>query len=251
MGSEDSIRTEGYRQAMSTNLIRVIGPGRAGSTIAARLRERGGRVVLAREPGPGDVVLLAVPDRAIAEVAASVEPGPWVGHLSGATTLEALAPHGERRFALHPLMTFRGDADPGQLDGAFAAIGGASPAAVGLARELSALLGVTPFELAERDRARYHAAACIAGNFLSTIYATATRLDESIGFCDAKRALYPLMRATLENARADARGFALTGPIARGDGATVAAHLAALADDPGAVELYRVLARATEELSRS
>ena len=236
---------------MSDHLFRVIGPGRAGSTIAARLRGRGCRVVLAREPGPGAVVLLAVPDRAIAEVAATVAPGPWVGHLSGATRLDALAPHGARRFALHPLMTLRGDGDPAQLDGAFAAIGGASADAVEIARELAGLLGVTPFELADRDRARYHAAACIAGNFLSTIYATATRLDETIGIREAKRALYPLMRATLENARADADGFALTGPIARGDEATVAAHLAALEDDPAAAELYRVLARATEKLARA
>ena len=236
---------------MSTNLIRVIGPGRAGSAIAARLRERGGRVVLAGEPGPGAIVLLAVPDRAIAEVAASIEPGPWVGHLSGATPLAALAPHGDRRFALHPLMTFRPGGDPAQLDGAFAAIGGASPRAVAVACELAELLGVTPFELADRDRARYHAAACIAGNFLATIYATATRLDRSIGIGQAKQALYPLMRATLENARADADGFALTGPLVRGDEETVAAHLAALADDPETAELYRVLARATTALARA
>ena len=82
-------------------------------------------------------------------------------------------------------------------------------------------------------------------------YATATRLDRSIGIGQAKQALYPLMRATLENARADATGFALTGPIARGDEETVTAHLAALADDPDTAELYRVLARATTALARA
>lgn len=235
---------------MSDRLFRVIGPGRAGSTLAARLRDRGHRVVLARDPGPGDVVVIAVPDRAIAEVAATVAPGPWVGHLSGATSLDALAPHAERRFALHPLMTFRPDGDPAQLEGAFAAIGGASSAALAIASSLSQALGLRSFELAEADRGRYHAAACIAGNFLSTLYATATRLDESIGIPEARQALFPLMRATLENALVDRDCFALTGPIARGDAATIALHESALADDEEAAALYAALRRATERLTR-
>jgi predicted short-subunit dehydrogenase-like oxidoreductase (DUF2520 family) len=78
--------------------IRIVGAGgRVGSTMAARLAERG--VVLdADEPA---LVLLCVPDRTIAEVAANFEPGPWVAHVSGATPLTALAPH-VRRFGLHP-----------------------------------------------------------------------------------------------------------------------------------------------------
>jgi ketol-acid reductoisomerase len=80
--------------------VTIIGSGRVGSAVAARLRERGVRV----EPG-GRLVLICVPDEAIAEVAAAIETGPWVGHVSGATPLAALEPH-RRRFSLHPLQTF-------------------------------------------------------------------------------------------------------------------------------------------------
>ena len=79
----------------------VIGAGRVGSAIAARLRERG----LALGADEPELVLLCVPDRAIAEVAAGLEPGPWVAHVSGATPLAALDPH-RRRFGMHPLQTF-------------------------------------------------------------------------------------------------------------------------------------------------
>ena len=95
----------------------VIGAGRVGSAIAARLRERG-LDLAADEP---ELVLLCVPDRAIAEVAAATATGPWVAHVSGATPLAALEPH-ERRFGLHPLQTFTRDRGAEQLDGAFAAI---------------------------------------------------------------------------------------------------------------------------------
>ena len=81
--------------------IRIIGHGRAGSALSARLRERG----LEWRDGKPDLVLLCVPDSAIREVAATIEPGPWVAHVSGATPLAALAPH-VRRFGLHPLQTF-------------------------------------------------------------------------------------------------------------------------------------------------
>ena len=95
----------------------VIGAGRVGSAMAARLRERG-LDLSADEP---ELVLLCVPDRAIAEVAAALEAGPWVAHVSGATPLAALDPH-ERRFGLHPLQTFTRDRGAEQLDGAFAAV---------------------------------------------------------------------------------------------------------------------------------
>ena len=97
--------------------VHVIGAGRVGSAMAARLRERG-LDLSSDEPG---LVLLCVPDRAIAEVAASLPPGPWVAHVSGATPLAALAPH-ERRFGLHPLQTFTRGRGAEQLDGAFAAV---------------------------------------------------------------------------------------------------------------------------------
>ena len=93
--------------------VHVIGArGRVGRAVSVRLAERG----LVSSGTDPDIVLLCVPDRAIAEVAAAVEPRPWVGHVSGGTPLEALAPH-ERRFSLHPLQTFTHDRGPEQLDG--------------------------------------------------------------------------------------------------------------------------------------
>jgi len=99
--------------------IRVIGRGRLGSAVAARLLERGHRL----DDGDPQLVLLCVPDSAIAEVARSIAPGPWIAHTSGATPLGALAPHATR-FGVHPLQTFVRGRGPEQLDGAWAAVTG-------------------------------------------------------------------------------------------------------------------------------
>src|SRR6476661_1196616 len=99
--------------------VNVIPWRRVGSALRARLGERGVEL----RDGGAELVLLCVPDRAIAEVAAGIEPGPWVAHVSGATPLAALAPH-ERRFSVHPLQTFTRSRGPEQLDGAWAAVTG-------------------------------------------------------------------------------------------------------------------------------
>ncbi|HEY6607811.1 MAG TPA: DUF2520 domain-containing protein [Candidatus Limnocylindria bacterium] len=218
--------------------IHLIGTGRAGGAIRARLRERGLRVTDGRKPDPSaELVLLAVPDAVIAEVASSVEVGPWIAHVSGATRLAALDPH-ERRFSTHPLQTLSAARGPDQLDGAWAAVSGESPEAVARARWLAETLGLEPFEVADADRSRYHAAAVIGGNYVVTLHQVATRLLAEVGA--PPEAIVPLMRRTIEN------GFELTGPIARGDWSTVEAHLAALAErDPDLVPLYRALAEAT------
>ena len=119
--------------------VHVIGSGRVGSAVSARLRERG---VDVREGA--DLVLICVPDGAIAEVAGGIEPGPWVAHVSGATPLAALDPH-ERRFSLHPLQTFTRARGPEQLDGAWAAITAESEEARATGFALAEKLGVQPF----------------------------------------------------------------------------------------------------------
>src|SRR4051794_13644133 len=96
--------------------VTVIGAGRAGTAIAARLRERG---LAVRDDA--ELRILCVPDRAIAEVARSIEPGPWIAHVSGGTPLAALDPH-TRRFSVHPLQTLTKQRGPEQLDGAFAGV---------------------------------------------------------------------------------------------------------------------------------
>jgi predicted short-subunit dehydrogenase-like oxidoreductase (DUF2520 family) len=210
--------------------VTVIGAGRAGSAIAARLRERG---IGVREDAA--LRLICVPDRAIAEVARAIEPGPWVAHVSGGTPLAALDPH-ERRFSMHPLQTLTKARGAEQLDGAWAAVTGETDEARARALWLAETLGLRPFALADDRRALYHAGASIASNFLVTLYRTAAELVEEAGA--PAEALVPLMRRTIEN------GFELTGPIARGDLETVARHLEAL-DGTGHERLYTVLAEAT------
>ncbi len=220
--------------------IHVIGTGRAGGAILARLRERRIRVTEGREPDPSAaLVLLAVPDSAIAGVAAGVSIGPWIAHVSGATRLAALDPH-LRRFSMHPLQTLTRERGAEQLDGAWAAISAETEEALARARWLAETLGLRPFEIADADRTLYHAAAVIGGNFLVTLYRVATRLMTEVGA--PPEAVVPLMTRTIEN------GFDLTGPIARGDWSTVEAHLEALAKrDPDLAPLYRALAEATRE----
>ena len=219
------------------NRIHVIGSGRVGSAVAARLRERG---VAVGEDDP-ELVLLCVPDSAIAEVAASVSPGPWVAHVSGATPLAVLAPHA-RRFSVHPLQTFTRERGAEQLDGAWAAVTAETEAARAAGRSLAETLGLRPFDLADSARTLYHAGAVFASNYVVTLQRAASLLFESAGA--PPEALEPLMRRTIEN------GFELTGPIARGDWDTVAAHRAAIQEHRAELEhLYETLAGATLALA--
>jgi len=213
--------------------VNVIGRGRVGSALSARLRERGVEL----RDGSAELILLCVPDRAIAELAAGIEPGSWVAHVSGATALAALDPH-TRRFSLHPLQTFTLDRGPEQIDGAWAAVTAETDEARRLARELATTLGLKPFDLDDDARLLYHAGAAIASNYLVTLYRSASRLFEDAGA--PPEALVPLMTRTIEN------GFELTGPIARGDWATVERHLAAIrAREPELEEMYSALAEVT------
>jgi predicted short-subunit dehydrogenase-like oxidoreductase (DUF2520 family) len=220
---------------MRIETVNVVGRGRVGSAVAARLEERG---VAVREDG-AEIVLLCVPDSAIpaAVECQTLAVSQWVGHTSGATPLSALSSH-ERRFGLHPLQTFNRSGDPGQLDGAYAAITGETDEAREVGRSLAGLLGLMPFDLAESDRAVYHAGAAIASNYLVTLHRAASELFEDAGAPTA--GLEPLMRRVIDN------GFELTGPIARGDWATVELHIEAIRERrPRLAPLYRVLAEAT------
>jgi predicted short-subunit dehydrogenase-like oxidoreductase (DUF2520 family) len=212
------------------NHVTVIGAGRAGTAIAARLRERG---VSVRDDA--ELRLLCVPDRAIADVARSIEPGPWVAHVSGATPLAALEPH-DRRFSVHPLQTLVKERGPEQLDGAWGGVTAEGDEARARALWLAETLGLKPFELADDRRATYHAGAAIASNFLVTLYRAAAELVAEAGA--PPEALVPLMTRTIEN------GFQLTGPIARGDWETVELHRDVLRDTPYA-SMYDALAEVT------
>ena len=222
--------------------IHVIGSGRVGSAVAARLSERGIAVRVGRavEADP-QLVLLCVPDAAIPDVARGLTPGFLVAHVSGATPLSALDPH-VRRFSVHPLQTFTRSRGPEQLDGAWAAVTAETDETRAAGTWLAETLGLRPFELADSARTLYHAGAVFASNYLVTLHRAASLLFESAGVPPA--ALEPLMLRTIEN------DFELTGPIARGDWATVEAHRAAIAAAHPALEaLYETLAGGTLALA--
>jgi predicted short-subunit dehydrogenase-like oxidoreductase (DUF2520 family) len=215
------------------NSVNVIGRGRVGSALAARLLDRG---VDVREDD-AELVVICVPDRAIPDVASSIDPGPWVAHVSGATPLAALEPH-SKRLTVHPLQTFTLDRGPEQLDGAWAAVTAENVEARSVGWDLADTLGLRSFDLADDARVLYHAGAAIASNYLVTLYRAAARLFDDAGA--PPEALVPLMTRTIEN------GFQLTGPIARGDWSVVDAHIDVLHDaHPELEPMYRALAEAT------
>jgi predicted short-subunit dehydrogenase-like oxidoreductase (DUF2520 family) len=253
--------------------LAIVGRGRLGTALASAFTDAGYPVVgplgrdaeqqlvgpFGRDAGqeligpPGrhsdgacvDAVLLCVPDAEIAPAAALIPRGPLVGHCSGATGLDVLGDH--EAFSLHPLMTVT--AAGACFAGAGAASGGSTPRARGLARELAAALGMQPVEIETEDRAAYHAAASIASNFLVTLEAAAERLAASAGV--DRELLVPLVRATVENWAASGARRALTGPVARGDDATVRRQRLAVAERaPDLLPLFDALTDATRELAR-
>ncbi len=212
--------------------VQIIGSGRVGSAVSARLLERG--------VGVGDeaqLVLLCVPDHAITEVAQTIPLGPWVAHVSGATPLAALDPH-RRRFSTHPLQTFTRERGPEQLDGAWAAVTSEDGDGRAAGYWLAETLGLRPFDLADDRRSLYHAGAAIASNYLVTLHGMAAELFRAAGA--PPDALVPLMRRTIDN------DFELTGPIERGDWSTVDAHRRAIRETrPDLEPVYDVLAELT------
>jgi len=228
--------------------IAIVGRGRLGRTVLHALRGAGLPVtgVGRGEPiPPAGTTWLLVPDRAIADVARTVPSGGVVLHSSGALGPEVLAPH-EHAAVLHPIMSFSGSASPHPVP---ATVSG-SPVAVDRARELADSLGWTPVPF-DGDRALYHAACVIAGNFGATVFAEACKALVLAGV-DAREApalLGPLARTSLENA-IKLGPAAMTGPLSRGDRAVVERHLEALARDPALHSLYATLAAATEALVR-
>jgi predicted short-subunit dehydrogenase-like oxidoreductase (DUF2520 family) len=229
--------------------VAIVGAGRLGTAIAAALHgnddfELTGPLGRGADAAGSDVVLLCVPDREIAAAAVAIEPNAIVGHCSGATGLEPLAPH--ESFSLHPLMTVsRGVAN---FAGATAAIDAGTERASGIARLLAMALDMNPVHISPEDRAAYHAAASIASNFLVTLEAAAERVAATAGI--GREALAPLVRASVENWVALGPERALTGPVARGDEPTVARQRDAVAQrTPELLTLFDALTNATRALA--
>lgn len=194
-----------------------------------------------------DLLLLAVPDGAIAAIAAALaagghlRPGQVVAHLSGAHGLRALAAAtaaGAVPLAIHPGMTFPGlTSDAENLTGAGYAVT-ARPADRPLAEELVTDLGGVPVWIADEDRTLYHAALVLGANNLVTLVAAAMEALGAAGVAEPGPVLAPLARAALENAlrHGDA---ALTGPVRRADTGTLDAHVRALRERaPGLLPAY-------------
>jgi predicted short-subunit dehydrogenase-like oxidoreductase (DUF2520 family) len=230
--------------------IAIVGRGRMGPALARALSAAGhpvlGPLGHGADGAGADLVLLCVPDAQIAAAAAAIAPrdGLVVGHCSGATGLDVLKPY--EALGLHPLMTVTSEG--AAFAGAGCAVAGSTGRALAAARSLAESLGMRPFEVADADRAAYHAAAAIASNFLTTVEAAAERLAATAGV--PREALVPLVRASVENWAALGGVRALTGPIARGDEATVARHRAAIAQrTPELTALFDALADATRDLA--
>jgi predicted short-subunit dehydrogenase-like oxidoreductase (DUF2520 family) len=203
-------------------------------------------------PQRAERILIAVSDDVIAEVArALAENGMSSGvvlHTCGAIGPSALAALGGHvaRGVVHPLQTIR-DAEQGieSLVGAFFMTCGDEPATA-WARTIAAAAGGQAIEIAADRAACYHAGAVMASNALMGVLDAAVRLMEAAGIEPSRAllALAPLARASLDNALADGPDVALTGPVARGDAGTIAAHVEALRAAPTTVrELYDAASR--------
>jgi predicted short-subunit dehydrogenase-like oxidoreductase (DUF2520 family) len=250
--------------------VGVVGAGRVGTALAAALREAGvaveGPAGRGEVPSGCDAIVLCVPDAEIEAAAATVAgAASLTGHTSGATPLSALAAAGGAAFGLHPLQSFAGGAvaeapaaEAGGRSaltlfaGAGCAVAGTTPEALGFATGLARVLGMTAFEIDDEGRAAYHAAASVASNFLVTLQAAAERIAAGAGLepDEARRLLLPLVRRTVDNLAALGPERALTGPVARGDEATIAAQRRAVAETaPELLDLFDALVEQTRALA--
>ncbi|MHB8467531.1 MAG: DUF2520 domain-containing protein [Acidimicrobiales bacterium] len=231
--------------------VRIVGPGRAGSSLADALAATGWTVAapISRHDDPTgaaggvDLCVVATPDALIASVGAAIEPvaSTVVAHLAGSLGVEVLASH-PRRAALHPLVSL-----PDRRTGAAALLAGAWWAVEGdpLAAQVVADLGGRTVAVTPASRAAYHAAACVAANHLVTVMGQMERIAAAAGL--PAEPFYDLASGALANARARGASAAITGPAARGDRATIDRHLDAI--DPGERHLYVTIADAAGELA--
>jgi predicted short-subunit dehydrogenase-like oxidoreductase (DUF2520 family) len=235
------------RLAISTpSRLAIVGRGRVGNALARAFAHAGIDVEgpLARGERPSaDIVLLCVPDAEIANAASAVD-ARFLGHVSGATPLDAVD------FGMHPLQTVTGRDT--SFEGCGCAIAGSTPEALELARSLALAARMEPFEIDDSARAAYHAAASIASNFVVTLEWMAERVAEAAGIQpdDARRMLAPLVRQTVDNWAELGPRAALTGPVARGDEVTVARQRRAIADAaPDLLPLFDALVEQTKAVA--
>jgi predicted short-subunit dehydrogenase-like oxidoreductase (DUF2520 family) len=245
----------------------LVGPGRVGKSVAGWAVAAGGELVAATGrdglagfgSGGQDLLLIAVPDGVLAEVAERLATRPQAAvalHTSGSRDAAVLAPLravGSAAGTLHPLKAFpRVLSAPEEASGVFFALDG-EPAALALARRLVAAWGGVAGEVPAAARPLYHFAATLAAGGVATLLATAADLARKAGLPpEVARGYLDLARGTVAAALAAppetpaAALAAITGPVARGDLATVQSHFEALkAVAPERLDLARELARET------
>lgn len=204
--------------------------------------------------GP-ELWLLTVPDASLPQVSNTlspmIEPGQFVVHTSGATSVSVLAPCAERgavALAFHPLQTVTTSPEPELFRGVTIAVTPDSEQGWEAGLRLAELLGALPFRLADEDRGLYHAAGVFVSNYVVSLAWLAQKLFQRTGMPadTALQALLPLMSRSVENLRELGVPRALTGPLLRGDVATVKIHLKGLEDEPPeALAAYHALAQVT------
>ena len=229
--------------------IAIVGRGRLGTALgvgAPCWRGSGAWTTRTwRTDGQRRVVLLCVPDSQIESVAATIHTGPLVAHCSGALTLAPLGQH--EGFSVHPLLSVTKQTT--SFAGAGCTISASTPRARAACLELVQMLGMRPFEIDDALRPLYHAAAAVGAGAVVAVASLAERLIELAGV--DRDYLIPLVRSAVENwARTAGAASALTGPIARGDEATVNKHRAAIAEhSPESLPVWDALADATRALA--
>lgn len=239
--------------------ITIVGKGKVGTALARAFRRAGHEVTLragrarAQRFDPATtVILLAVRDAAlpawIASLAASssLPPRTVVLHVAGSVGADVLSPLRSRAAGVgvaHPLLSFADARRPPTLAGAQLLVSG-DALAVRRAKQLGRSVGMVPRVWPKIDFALYHAAAALTANGAVALVAAAAALLESAGAPKGAgvRALAPLLASVARNVEAVGLPRALTGPIRRGDAATVERHLRALHDQPREIEaLYRAV----------
>jgi len=260
-----------------------IGAGPVGTTFGVRLSEQGYAVVAVADISPAaaerfarlvpgcrvfksgqeladavDTVFITTADDFIPRVSAELKwrPDQMAVHCSGASTvqaLEAARQQGARVGSIHPCQTFAGiEQAIANLPGSTFAIEAEEPLRTTLTEMAQALKGDIVY-LTSEDKVLYHAAAAIACNYFTTIVKLATDLWRNFGKtpADAIKAYMPLLRGTLANIETVGFPKCLTGPIARGDVATIHRHLAAIEKyAPELLPLYKELGEFTIPIGR-
>jgi predicted short-subunit dehydrogenase-like oxidoreductase (DUF2520 family) len=190
-------------------------------------------------------VLLCVRDDQIGECVATIPPGPLVAHCAGALKLDVLG--ARESFSFHPLLSITGEAT--SFEGAACAIAANTDSALSIARDMAERLQMDPIVVRDEDRSLYHAAASMASNYLVTLEASADRLASTVGV--ERRHLARLAQSALQNWARLGSG-ALTGPIVRGDEATVQRqHDAVERTAPDLEPMWTALAETTRRLARA